>query len=250
MKAIAIALTGVFLFISGATAGEHADCATAASLVTADYPLPRVAAAIAAKELNIAVIGSASSLLALPGGKQEGYPARLEAALSKDLPGVKIRVKSYAKPGATAEAMESEIGRIVATDKPALLIWQTGTIDAIRGVDPDSFGSTIEEGLEATHNGGSDIVLMNPQYSPRTESMISVTPYVEAMRFVALQHQVPLFDRYAVMRQWGELGTFDLTEITKKTDMAEQVHRCIAVLLADLIVRAARLASPSGPAPQ
>jgi hypothetical protein len=248
MRTIAIALTGALLFVSGATAGEHEDCAAAANLVTADFPLPRVAAAIAAKELNIAVLGTASSLLALPGGKQEGYPARLEAALSKQLPGVKIRVKSYAKPGTTAEAMESEIEHIVTSDKPALLIWQTGTIDAIRGVDPDSFRSTLEDGLDAAQHGGSDVILMNPQYSPRTESMISITPYVEAMRFVALQHQVPLFDRYAVMRQWVELGTFDLTEATKKTDTAEQVHRCIAVLLADLVVRAARQ-GPPGNAP-
>jgi hypothetical protein len=248
MKTIAIALTAALLFISGATAGEHEDCAAVANLVTADYPLRRVANAIAAKELNIAVIGSASSQLAGAGGKQEGYPSRLEAALSKNLPGVKIRVKSYAKPATTAEAMEGEIANILKTDKPALLIWQTGTVDAIRGVDPDSFRSTIEEGLETTQAGGSDIVLMNSQYSPRTESMIGLTPFVEAMRFVALQHQVPLFDRYAIMRQWVELGTFDFTEATKKTDTAEQVHRCIAVLLADLIVRGARLASPGSPA--
>jgi hypothetical protein len=56
-----------------------------------------------------------------------------------------------------------------------------------------------------------------------------------------LQHEVPLFDRFAVMRQWVETGTFDFMEPTKKIDMAEKVHECIAELLADLIVKAANL---------
>jgi hypothetical protein len=61
------------------------------------------------------------------------------------------------------------------------------------------------------------------------------------MRFTALQHEIPLFDRFAVMRQWGELGTFDLLDPTKKTDIAERVHQCVAELLADLIVQGAKL---------
>src|SRR5262249_8255773 len=140
--------------------------------------------------------------------------------------------------------MEKDIEQIVVTDKPALLIWQTGTVDAIRRVDPDTFRSSVEEGIEAVHAANSDVVLMNAQYSPRTESMIGLGPYAEAMRFVALQDEVPLFDRFAVMRQWGELGTFDLIEATKKMDTAERVHQCIAELLADMIVQAAKMTNP------
>jgi lysophospholipase L1-like esterase len=241
MRALAVVLIGALLCMPASLATGHEECAVVAHLVPADYPLPRVASAIANKELNIAVVGTASSLLAGPGGKQEAYPSRLEAALSKELPGVKVKVTNYAKPRTTAEELEHEIEHIVSTDKPALLIWQTGTVDAIRGVDPESFRSAIEDGVEAIKAGNSDIILMNPQYSPRTESMIGVVPYAEAMRFVALQHEVPLFDRFAVMHQWVELGTFDLMEATKKTDTAEHVHQCIAELLANLIVQSAKL---------
>jgi hypothetical protein len=48
-----------------------------------------------------------------------------------------------------------------------------------------------------------------------------------------------LFDRQAVMRQWSELGTFDLLAATKSLDTAAQVHGCIARLLATLIIEAA-----------
>jgi hypothetical protein len=247
MKSFIIVLIGVLVCVSAALAGEHEDCAVAAHLVTADYPLPRVARAIAQKELKVVVVGSASSLLAGPGGKQEAaYPARLEAALSKRLPGVKVTVAIFAKPRTTADSMEEEIERLVRTEKPAVLIWQTGTVDAIRRIDPEDFRSAIDQGVAAVLEADSDIVLMNPQYSPRTESMIEVQPYAEAMRFIALQHEVPLFDRFAVMRQWGELGTFDLLDPTKKTDVAERVHQCVAELLAEQIVQSAKLTTTHG----
>jgi hypothetical protein len=180
------------------------------------------------------------------GVKLAGRAGR-QTALSRQLPGVTVKVITHAKPRTTAEDMEKEIGHIVSTDKPALVIWQTGTVDAIRRVDTETFRSAIEDGIEAIQAGNSDFILMNPQYSPRTESMIGVLPYVEAMRFVALQHEVPLFDRFAVMRQWVELGIFDLVEATKKIDTAEQVHQCVAELLADLIVKAAKMTGPAAP---
>ena len=244
MKSFITALIGVLVCVSPALAGEQEDCAVAAHLVTADYPLPRVARAIEQKELKIVVVGSASSLLAGPGGKQEAaYPARLEAALSKRLPGVKVTVATFAKPRTTADSMEEDIERLVKTEKPNVLIWQTGTVDAIRRIDPEDFRSAIDQGVAAVLDADSDVILMNPQYSPRTELMIEVQPYVDVMRFSALQHEVPVFDRFAVMRQWGELGTFDLLDPTKKTDVAERVHQCVADLLADLIVQGAKLTS-------
>jgi len=79
---------------------------------------------------------------------------------------------------------------------------------------------------------------MNMQYSPRTDAVISTAAYAEAIRWVALEHAVNLFDRQAVMRQWSELGTFDLLAATKSLDTAAKVHDCLGRMLADLIVDA------------
>ena len=54
---------------------------------------------------------------------------------------------------------------------------------------------------------------------------------------------VNLFDRQAIMRQWGELGTFDLLAATKSLDTAAKVHDCIGRLLADLVVEAVAAAA-------
>jgi hypothetical protein len=70
--------------------------------------------------------------------------------------------------------------------------------------------------------------------------MIALGSYNEIMRWGALQHEVPLFNRFGIMRVWSDLGTFDFTTPTKKLDMAERVHDCIGRLLAELIVEAAK----------
>jgi hypothetical protein len=53
-----------------------------------------------------------------------------------------------------------------------------------------------------------------------------------------------LFDRFSIMKLWADLGTFDLYSATKKLDIAERVHDCIARLLADLVIEAAKPDEP------
>ena len=128
----------------------------------------------------------------------------------------------------------------LAAAKPALLVWQTATVDAMQAVDPEQFSQNLDKGINTARSAGADVVFVNPQYSPRTESMIALGTYVENMRWVALQQEVPVFDRFNLMKAWSDLGTFDLYSATKKLDMAERVHDCIGRLLAGLIVEAAK----------
>ena len=92
------------------------------------------------------MVGSASSELNGPAGTNIAYPTRLEAALGSLLPGVAVKVSTFARPRETAAEMENKLARIVAEAKPALVVWQTGTADAIRGVDPDDFRVALDDG--------------------------------------------------------------------------------------------------------
>jgi hypothetical protein len=125
--------------------------------------------------------------------------------------------------------------------KPTLVVWQTGTVDAVRSVDPEDFRTAVDEGVVALQEAGADVILMNPQYSPRTETMISVPPYLDNMRVVAQRHEVPLFDRFAIMRHWAESGEFDLFSAFHGVELAKRVHNCIGVALAQFVIDAARL---------
>ncbi len=91
----------------------------------------------------------------------------------------------------------------------------------------------------------ADGVFMNMQYSPRTNSMVAMGAYIEAMRFIALQREILLFDRLAVMNSWNEMNVFDLSSATKKNDVAERVHDCIGRLLSRLIVDGAKFGQAS-----
>src|SRR5438270_248403 len=99
-------------------------------------------------------------------------------------------------------------------------------------VATEEFQSTLEQAVDDLHAGGADVVFMNMQYSPRTDAVLPTEAYGEALRWVGLERGVNLFDRQAVMRQWSELGTFDLLTATKSLDTAAQVHDCIGRLLA------------------
>lgn len=230
-------------FAAGALAAEDGACAVATNLVSPDVGLPHVADAVEkTHHLDIAVMGTGSSILPGSTGADVAYPARLQAVLSKRLPGVEVKVSSYAKMRQTAAEMASGFAKLLTGARPALVIWQTGTVDAMKGIDPDDFRAALEDGVAALQSKGSDVVLMNMQYSPRTESMIALNAYADNMRWVAQNREVPLFDRFAIMKQWSELGTFDLYGATHNVETAAHVHDCIGQLLGDLILEGVKLA--------
>jgi hypothetical protein len=205
-----------------------------------DFPLPQVTKAIAAKKLSILVLGAGSSQLPGAAGAKNAYPARLQATLSEKLPGVQVSVATDVKPTRTAGDMVKTLRQSLTDAKPALMIWQTATVDAMQLVDADQFGQALAKGIKIARSVGSDVVFMNPQYSPRTESIIALANYVEILRWTAVQHEVPLFDRFNLMKSWSDLGTFDLYSATKKLDMAERVHDCLGRLLADLVLESSK----------
>jgi len=236
MRTLSVVALVILACMGAALAADSPDCAVAAHLVNTEYRLPRVAAAIdKMHQLDIEVVGAGSSTLIGPGGVDLAYPARLQAILSKRLPAVKTKVVTNVKSRRSAAEMAESFEKILMEEKPALIIWQSGTVDAITGVDPEDYRATLDEGVETLHAGGADVVLMNQQYSPRTESMIAIQAYADNMRLVSQQREVPLLDRLAIMKHWSELGVFDLYAATRKVEMAARIHDCIAQLLADLI---------------
>src|SRR5262245_58505143 len=104
MTRLAAILVGIFTYVGTASGADDA-CAVAAHLVQADAALPRVAAAIKNKALQIVVAGTTSSTLPGPNGPALAYPARLEVALQQKLPGVSVKVTSMAKPRQSAADM-------------------------------------------------------------------------------------------------------------------------------------------------
>jgi hypothetical protein len=215
-------------------------CEVPAYLLTTESSLPKVAETVkSGHPLDILVVGSRSSTIST--SEASAYPARLQAALKEKLPLTTVNLSVEIQTKKTAEEVAASLVKLVEDKKPTLVVWQTGTVDAMRSIDPDDFRAAVDEGVVALQNAGADVVLMNLQYSPRTETMISVPPYLDNMRVVAQQHDVPLFDRFAIMHQWNDAGDFDLFTAVHGIELAKRVHDCLGQALAKFVIDAAHL---------
>jgi lysophospholipase L1-like esterase len=240
MKALIAALFIIHLLMGGAAAQRADACDVPGYLLFGENELPHVTEAVKQNQkLDIAIVGTGSSTL--EGLEAKAYPARLEAALKARLPNVDLHVTSHAAMRQTAAGMWEVVKKVLHEQKPTLIVWQTGTVDAMRGIEPDEFGSVLNHAVEKIRAAGTDVILMNMQYSPRTETMISVGPYAENMRWVSQQRSVPLFDRLGIMRHWSDTAVFDFYTPTKASVVAQKVHECIGRALATQIIDAAQL---------
>jgi hypothetical protein len=239
-----LAVLAVALSALGGTvvAAEGQKCEIPGYLLFGNNELKHVAEAVEKdRRLTIAVVGTGSSILAGPDGPRSAYPARLEAALKQRLPSVAVKVVTLVRTRMSAEDLARGMAKLLVDEKPDLVIWQTGTLDAIRRIEPDDFRAALDEGVETLHKGGADVILMNMQYSPRTDIMVALGPYADNMRVVAQQHEIPLFDRLAIMRHWSDTGAFDLYAAGKDNVLAQRVHDCIGRAIASMIIDAAHL---------
>jgi hypothetical protein len=227
---------------AGAARAQSApqNCEVPDYLLTTESALPKVAEAIkAGHSLDILVIGSRSSTIV--SSEASAYPARLQATLKEKLPSLTVNLSVEIQVKKTAEESAAGMVKLMEGKKPTLVIWQTGTVDAMRSIDPDDFRGAVDDGVAALQNTGADVILMNQQYSPRTDTMISTPPYLDNLRVVAQQHDVPLFDRFAIMREWNETGEFDLFSTAHGIDLAKRVHNCLGRALATFVIDAAHV---------
>jgi hypothetical protein len=236
-------LAGLLTVVPARAEDAVANCEVPDYLLTSESTLPKVADAIKdGHSLDILVIGSRSSTInATSASEASAYPGRLQAVLKEKLPAMAVNVSVEIQAKKTAEEVAAGMVKLMEGKKPTLVIWQTGTVDAMRSTDPDDFRSGVDEGVVALHDAGADVILMNPQYSPRTETMISAPPYLDNMRVVAQQHDVPLFDRFAIMQHWNESGDFDLFSAFHGIELAKRVHDCLGRALSRFVIDAAHV---------
>ncbi|MEA2830686.1 MAG: hypothetical protein QOF22_1434 [Bradyrhizobium sp.] len=248
MKSYSLVMLGLTMLAGSLTAAPaHADpppsCEVRPYLLASESSLPKVADAIkSGHPLDILVVGSRSSTInASNVSDGSAYPGRLQAVLREKLPSVAVTVSVELQFKKTAEEVAGILVKLLEGKKPTLVIWQTGTVDAIRSVDPDDFRGAVDDGVAALQNAGADVVLLNPQYSPRTETMISAAPYLDNMRVVAQERDVPLFDRFAVMTQWNDSGDLDLFSASRGFELAKRVHDCLGRALSQFVINAAHI---------
>ena len=80
--------------------------------------------------------------------------------------------------------MLARIAADVLSQKPTLVIWQTGVTDAISDVGLTNFSNTLRRGTDELTSNDIDVILIDMQYYPRAEYMAGYRDYLNAMRGV------------------------------------------------------------------
>jgi len=98
-------------------------------------------------------VGSRSSTINTSDGS--AYPGRLQAALKEKLPSIAVNLSVELQVKKTAEEVAGGLVKLLEGKRPTLVIWQTGTVDAMRSIDPDDFRGAVDEGVVALQKCGN-----------------------------------------------------------------------------------------------
>jgi lysophospholipase L1-like esterase len=203
--------------------------------------LPHVAGKLAAgKPVTIIAFGSSSTAGYGSSKPEFTYPNRLGAQLRKQYPGADITVINAGQGGEDAPEMMKRIKTAVLDAQPDLVIWQVGTNAVVRNLDPAEIERLVDEGVGMIKAANADLVLVDPQYSPRVnERAEGAGRMVQALRKIAELRHVGIFPRFEVMREWheGQQMAFDKFVIADGLHMNDWGYACFAQLLGDDIVR-------------
>jgi hypothetical protein len=234
-----LAPAGFWMLVLSAAPGHAADCTRPSEIFVFEPTLPLTVAALSAgKQVNIVAIGSASTEGRAAGGPDYAWPKQLNASLAEEFPKAKISVVNLGKAGQTSDDMIKRFETEVIPLAPTLVIWETGTVDAVRSVDIGAFRNSLETGFMRL-KGVSEVIVMDVQFSRRTHAMIDFGPYESAIREVADVNDVPMFPRNELMRYWSETGEFDysIQDKDKRREMARHLYGCVGRALAAFVVR-------------
>lgn len=196
-----ILIRGVLtLFVVADAFAFEPRCPTA---VPMHLDLPATRTAIAHDQaITIVALGSSSTEGAGASAPDRTYPARLEALLRANWPDDHVTILNRGIGGQTVDAVLPRLGTDVIAARPTLVIWQIGTNEVLRDMDPARFDALLDEGLRRLATIGSDVVLMDYQIAPRMPPEAKREIYGGIIAREARAHSVALFSRAALMRSW------------------------------------------------
>src|SRR2546426_8118437 len=240
-----LAAAGIWLLsLPGTAPAQGQDCAVPASFYDTEPTLPKTAEAIASGQtVAIVALGSASTLGQAAGSPDLAWPARLAVALRSRFPAARVTVDNRAVAHQTSQEGSHLLDREVLALKPTLVIWETGTTDAVHDTDLDEFRQAIQDGIDRLRTSGVEVVLMDMQFSRWTHAVINFERYESVLREVTNANDVPLFRRHDIMHHWAESGLFDLMtgEKEKLHLVASRLYDCLGQAMADFITRRVHL---------
>jgi hypothetical protein len=185
-------------------------------------------------------VGSVSSATGLPTSAAPGatFPWHMTHALEAAVPGVKFTLTVRGGRGLTAEQMLPLLANALKEQHYPLVLWQTGTVEAVRGLRPDGMLDVLHTGAEQVRDAGGDLVLIDPQFSRFLRANTDLDPYEGVLQQLATMPGVALFHRFDVMRAWANDGRIDLEHAQKadRDKALDELNECLGKALARFVL--------------
>jgi len=219
---------------------DDADCPVPDDVYDFEPKLPATLEALQkGGDVSIVAIGGASTGGTAAGMGVAAWPERMAASLRERFPHANITVRNLGVARKTTADMVKRFDKDVVALNPTLVIWETGTTDAVRGIDPAEFRDNLEDGISKLRATNAEIILMDMQYFRTTGAMINFNPYVVTMRGVADVNDIALFPRQKIMRAWAEAGLFEATDknAEARRALADKLYRCLGAAVAGFVAR-------------
>ena len=170
------------------------------------------------------------------------FPQQMARELERAVPGLKVQIAARGGRGLSAAEQLQVLGDSLTSDKFQLVIWQTGTVEAVRNAPPSEFAQILADGVGRADRAGADMVLIDPQYSRFLQTNSNIEPYEQAFQQLGSVPGVLLFHRFELMRTWVNEGQIDLERTPKpeRKHAVELLHACLGAHLSRIILSAAR----------
>lgn len=248
-----------------------AKCLTPDDAAGAPTPLPHVATALRpGGTLNVLAIGSAnlfrpegsiapgslisqsvegaatstvpSAQIITDSPSGTAFPQQMATTLERLVPGVTVKITVRGGRGLSAGDQLKLMSEMLEHDKYQLVLWQTGTVEAVRNFPPSEFAQILTDGVEKVGEAQADLVLVDPQFSRFLQTNSNIEPYEQAFQVVGSMPNVLIFHRFDLMRSWVSDNQIDLERTPKagRLTAVEQLHACLGGQLARLVLGGVR----------
>ena len=218
--------------------GGEMQCGVPAELMRVEVTLPHLSERLRVRDsVKIVAIGGASTTGAAAGSADLAYPHRLQEILASWYPDVPLTVVNKGVPRQTAQQMLERFPSDVIAEDPVLVIWETGTTDAVRGVEIDDFAAALQTGIDELKTRSIDIMLIDMQFSRSTATVIDYERYLDTIHQAGSVNEVYILPRFEMMRYWSEQKVFNFDGVAKdeRASLAASVYECIGRKLAEAI---------------
>ncbi len=224
-----------------------------AELTTPVAPLTRVADALSGPgKVDILAIGSGSTVGDTGGSTgpaftyrtpEASFPFRMLDVLRQLRPHAQFNLTVKGGRNMTADAMYSTLLQELASHHYDLVLWQTGTVEAVRGLRPQTLREVLEQGVDAAVKADADVVLIDPQFSRFLRANTDMNPYEMVLEQIAGMPDVGLFRRFDLTQAWVSSGQIDLERVglDKRDKTIALLNTCLGHALARYVLAGAEV---------